>query len=149
MGAFPEMKLQGTVDTMAEYPEPALVRTASQLLKYAVTIRLGELPSELRPGFLADVTILVQRLSDVLQVPHKAVLEHGGQSYCLIPDGNSWQIRKVAVGPANDHFVVIHEGLHEGEQIARNAATHRDQVELPPIQPKPPRPRRSFRQRGP
>ncbi len=56
-----------------------------------------------------------KRVPDALQVPLAAILEHGGQHYCLIPNGNSWHIREVTVGPANDCFVVIHNGIENGQ----------------------------------
>ena len=138
--AFPDLQLKGTVATVAEYPEPASWFTPD-LKEYAVTIRLQEPPADLRVGFTAEVKILVARLVDVLQVPVQAVLEHGRNHYCVILDGQEWQARQVTIGPANSRFVVIREGLQEGQQVAINAARRAAEAGLPRLEPAPGQPR--------
>lgn len=131
LDAFPDRELQGTVEVVDELPEPAPFSSNPDRKGYAVTIRLNNLPSELRVGLTAEVKILVDRQTDVLLLPVQAVAEHGGRYYCLLRTGADWSPRELTLGSNNDRLTIVCKGLQEGQQVARNAAAYRDRFERP------------------
>ena len=134
LDAFPELELHGRVAKVNEYPAPTSWYSAS-IKEYETVILIEESPPGLRPGLTAEVKILVEKLSDVVQVPVQAVFEHGGRHYCVLPDGKGWRSREVQIGSTNDKFVVIRDGLQPGEKVVLGAAGYRDEVDLPELPP--------------
>ena len=139
--AFKDLELTGSVQKVNEYPEASsLPGTAAK--EYEATIAIDELPSDeagkpldLRPGMTAEAKVRVQTLPDVIQVPLQAVLEHKGKHYCVQPEGDSFRVRRVTLGSTNDKTGVILEGLEVGEQVVMEAASYRDELDLPQLPP--------------
>jgi len=134
LDAFPDVELAGTVVKIDAFPAPS-GWMGTVVKEYETTVRIDESPpeSKLKPGLTAQVSILVERRDQALQVKVQSLFEHGGRFYCLVPSGRSWKARDVQIGPSNDKFVVIEEGLQEGEQIVLTAAAYRDKVKLPDL----------------
>jgi hypothetical protein len=66
-------------------------------------------------------------------VPVQAILEHGDKHYCFLYGPEGFDLREVRIGSTNDKFVVIREGLTEGEQVVRNPSAYREKVVLPEL----------------
>jgi multidrug resistance efflux pump len=135
LDAFSDVELRGVVTRVNEYPAPAGWFN-SNIKEYETVIRIldapaGESAPDLKPGLTAQVKILVERLEDRLLVPVQAVLEHGGEHYCVLHDKGHWKARKVEVGSTNDTVVVIHRGLAPGEKVVLHANAYRDKLDLP------------------
>ncbi|NUQ64688.1 MAG: HlyD family efflux transporter periplasmic adaptor subunit [Pirellulales bacterium] len=128
--AFPGVELPGEVVRVHEYPEPE-DWYGSGIKKYEAIVRIEKSLAGLKPGMTAELTILIQRLENELQVPCQAVLARGDKDYCLRVENGRWEAREVTVGPSNDTRVVIRSGLEDGDEIVLSAATHGDKVELP------------------
>jgi len=84
---------------------------------FQVQILLQESDSRLRPGMTARIEILVDRFDDVLYVPLEGVFEKADQKVCYVVRGNGAEEKIVQVGKFNNDFIIIEDGLHEGEQI--------------------------------
>ncbi|MHC4177034.1 MAG: efflux RND transporter periplasmic adaptor subunit [Planctomycetota bacterium] len=133
LDAFPDTELQGVVDEVKEYPVPTWWGVAVK--EYETLIKIIDPSIDLRPGYTAEVKIRVEVLDDVLQVPVQAIIEHGEKHYCVFRDGKRFRARQVKIGSTNDKFVVIEDGLKEGEKVVRNAAAYRKDVGLPELPP--------------
>ncbi len=134
MDAYQNMELRGKVQKVNEYPAPASW-FSSNVKEYETIIQIEEPPSGLRPGLTAQVKIRVNVLPDVVQVPVQTIFEHGGKHYAVLRDGGGWAAQPVEIGATNDKFVVIREGLRQGQQIVLNAIAYRDKVALPELPP--------------
>ncbi len=133
LDAFPEMKLEGEVEMVNELPEPTGF-FSSGAKEYKTLVRVDSPPQGLRPGLTAKVNILVEELHDVLLVQAQAIFEHGGKYYCLTEKRGKFQAHEVTIGSTNDSFVVIKEGLKEGQKIVLHSAAYRDEAEgLPEV----------------
>jgi hypothetical protein len=67
-------------------------------------------------------------------VPVQAVVERGGKVYCLLRDSASkLAAREVLVGSSNEKFLVIREGLTDGQEVVLNPRAHLDEAGLPAI----------------
>ncbi len=134
LDALPDRELTGLVTKVNEYPEPTAWHSAN-VKEYGTIIRIDGSPPGLRPGLTAEVRILIERLSDVLQLPVQSVFEHGEKYYCIVPASAGLEARELTIGSTNDKTVVIKEGVKEGDRVILNAAAHREKLALPKLPP--------------
>jgi multidrug efflux pump subunit AcrA (membrane-fusion protein) len=111
--------MHGTVSRVDTYPIPN--RWSSSTVKdYAVYIDIDDPLDGLRAGLTAQVTIRIKEYEDVLKIPVQAVYEKGEQRYCLVRKGSQRVPTKIKTGWTDDRFIVIEEGLKEGELVVQN-----------------------------
>jgi len=134
LDAYPDAELEGVVENVGEYPAPGMW-WAANVKEYDTIVKILKSPVDLRPGYTADVTILIAQEPDVLLLPVQAVIENGGENYCVVCGQSGFEARKVKVGPNNDEFVVVREGLDEGDTVVSSPALVKDKVELPQAPP--------------
>lgn len=130
--AFDETDLKGVVTKVNEYPEPTSWFNSS-VKEYLTLVEIKDPPENLRSGLTAKVRIHTQRIPDALQVPIQAVYRHRGRYYCFVPDQGGWQPQSVKIGASNERYVVIEEGLSDGDSVALNPAALLDVVDLPDL----------------
>jgi HlyD family secretion protein len=98
-----------------------IAATANQrydVKEYKAEVTLGETGGRtFRPGMSARVTILVDSLEQVLTVPLDAVYQREGETYVYVEAAAGPERRAVTVGQSNDNFVVVTEGVQEGERV--------------------------------
>ena len=114
--AYPDAAFTGAVHLIgslatAEQNQPTLTKY------FEVQIVLNESDDRLRPGMTARVEILIDRVEQVLYVPLEGVFEKSGQKVCYVVHGKQAEERLVKVGKFNRDFIIIEEGLADGEQI--------------------------------
>jgi len=132
LDAFPDMALSGRVIKVDDYPLPGN-NWMSSVKEYGTLIEIDDPPAGMRTGLTAQVKIHIEKLADVVQVPVSAIIEHGGQHFCLLQNGESIEARQVEIGNSNDKYLVIRSGLEAGDVCIANPRKYRDQVELPEI----------------
>lgn len=128
--ALANMEFDGEVVEVGEYPLPSSFFN-SNVKDYQVIVKINNPDEQLRAGLTAQVAILAQRETNVLQVPVQAVFEHEGGFYCITVDksGNLKPV-KVDIAASNDRFVVIKQGLQEGQEVVLNVGAYREKVGL-------------------
>jgi multidrug resistance efflux pump len=139
--ASPNEALKGEVIEVGEYPA-ATSWMRGDVKEYEVLVKIEGLDKnprkDLRAGFTAEVGIRVAEQKDALQLPIQAILEHGGKHYVVVSAGDAdWEAKQIQVGLSNDKFVVIKEGLEDGDKVVHNAIKYRDDVDLPEIKEEP------------
>ncbi len=114
----PDLKVRGEVVEIAPFGRRDWGRGP---IRYDALIRVIDPPAAMRPGQRAKVHIYVEEREDAIQAPVQSVVSRDEEHYCLVlEEGESWSVRELVVGPDNDGYVVIEEGLLAGEQIALN-----------------------------
>lgn len=123
--ALPGELLEGTVETVRQLPDPRQGGPGgeSDIKIYTAYIRINNPPDSLRPGMSGDVDILVRQYADALVVPVQSVLQFSGRNHVYIDSPQGPQLREVALGPTNDQFVEVKQGLGEGEVIRMDPST--------------------------
>ena len=114
--AFPNQVFDGTVSLVSPLPDSALL--TSDKKTYTTWVELEEVAPGLRPGFTAQVEILVSELDNVISVPVEAVVRYDNKDHIAVkkPDGGvEW--REVALGHSNDRFVEVTQGINSGEIV--------------------------------
>ncbi len=133
LDAFLNYEITGVVEEVSDYPAPTSF-WLQNVKEYEAKVRIENPPPGLRPGFTAQVRVRVAEVPNMLQVPVQAVLEHGNKYYCILVKGkNSLEAREVRLGLTNDKFVIIEEGLQEGDVVLLNPREFRDKVNLPKL----------------
>lgn len=133
LDALPGLELHGRVKKVNPYPSNDNWFN-SNVKEYATFVEILDPPQALRPGMSAHVAIRVETKADVLQVPVQAVVERGKKFYCLVREPLAkLAAREVLIGSSNDKFLVIREGLAEGQEVVMNPRAHLEEVGLPAI----------------
>jgi multidrug efflux pump subunit AcrA (membrane-fusion protein) len=114
-----DRELQGTLDSIANQPEPSGWWTGN-IKEYATIIKIDGTPQGLRPGMTAECEILVDHLKDVLTIPVAAVVEQRGKYKVWITVEDGFQERPLVLGATNDQFVEVQDGVVEGANVVLN-----------------------------
>jgi len=72
----------------------------------------------LRPGLLADVEIIVEKIPNALHIPNQALFEREGQLIAYVKVGGRFEPRPVSILKRSESTVVIKDGLKPNEIIA-------------------------------
>jgi len=132
--ALPGQEFKGELVKVTEYPLPRKNAYMSHIKNYGATIMITNPPASLRPGMTAQAAILVREEENALQVPVAAVIEREKRYFCLVNDAAhspALRAREVAIGAANENFVLVQAGLQQDEQVVLGPDAYIDGVELP------------------
>ena len=77
----------------------------------------------LRPGLLADVEIIVEKIPNAIHIPVQAVFEREGKPVVFVKHGNEFEERVVKPLKRSESTMVIAEGLKPGELLALSDPT--------------------------
>ncbi|HET8546879.1 MAG TPA: efflux RND transporter periplasmic adaptor subunit [Bryobacteraceae bacterium] len=72
----------------------------------------------IRPGLLADVEIILERIPNAINVPANAIFEKDGKPVVYVRKGNSWDERQIKPLKRTESTMVIASGLMPGEIVA-------------------------------
>ncbi len=72
---------------------------------------------QLKPGMSALCKIITGTVPDVLYVPLEAVFENNDTTVVYVK-GHGFEQQVVKVGKKNNDYIIIEEGLSEGDQVA-------------------------------
>jgi multidrug resistance efflux pump len=72
----------------------------------------------LRPGLLADVEIIVERVPNAIHIPNQAVFEKDGKQIVYVRGSDGWQERVIKPMKRSESVLILAEGLKPGETIA-------------------------------
>lgn len=77
----------------------------------------------LRPGLLADVEIIVEKISNAINIPTQAIFEKEGRQIVFVKTGSKFEERVVQPSKRSESTMVIASGLKAGETIALSDPT--------------------------
>ncbi|MCL4844067.1 MAG: HlyD family efflux transporter periplasmic adaptor subunit [Bryobacteraceae bacterium] len=72
----------------------------------------------LRPGLLADVEIIVEKVPDAIFVPNQAVFEKEGKPVVFVKTQKGFEQRVIKIAKRSETVTVIGEGVQAGDVIA-------------------------------
>jgi len=116
LDAYPDPTFHGEVIDVAVLAHAEEGQSEAKL--FDVVVRVDGSDPMLRPGMSATATIIVDRLENKLFVPIESVFDKGGRMVVFATDNGSFEERTVTLGARNDNFVVIEDGVREGERVA-------------------------------
>lgn len=111
--AFPEKELEGEVVSVANMGQ---LMPNSDAKVFEIKIKVNGSDPELKPAMTTSNTIQTNAFTDTLFVPIESVFTNDSLSFVYLADGkNTKQI--IEPGEENENFVVVRQGLTEGQQI--------------------------------
>ena len=129
--AIRDLELDGTVESVSEYPIPSVSRYTSHIKEYSTEILINNPPPGVRTGMTAKVTIKSEFIENTLQVPLTAVFRKESKSFCLVSAlDEGMEIREIQLGSHNTNMAVVIEGLAKGEKVVLNPDHFRSNLEL-------------------
>jgi RND family efflux transporter MFP subunit len=114
LDAFPEVKLDGKVMTVANIGEN---RPGSTAKVFEVMIKLNKVDPVLKPGMTTSNNILTNEIKDKLIIPLEAVFAEKSVSFVYLKRGGGVEKKQVKLGKSNDEEVTVESGLEEGDHI--------------------------------
>jgi len=84
---------------------------------FDVEITIDSTDGLLRPGMTCGCRIITDRIKDALFVPLQAVFQKEGQTVVYVMSSRTPKKRVVKVGQKNSNYIIIKEGLKEGESV--------------------------------
>lgn len=72
----------------------------------------------LRPGLLADVEIIVEKISNAIHVPIQAVFEKDGKQVVYVKNGNRFEARQIKPIKRSESVMIVSSGVKPGDVIA-------------------------------
>jgi HlyD family secretion protein len=72
----------------------------------------------LRPGLLADVEIIVEKIPNAIHIPSQAVFEKDGKLVAYVKTGNHFDARAFTPLKRSESTIVVDKGLQPGEVVA-------------------------------
>jgi HlyD family secretion protein len=117
--AYPGAVFQGSVfkiGTLARLKR-APDGTATGNKVFDVTVKIEETDPRLKPGLTATLDIIAHHRKDAVFVPLSAITVDKGQTVVYVSKKGKIEARKVALGPSNEHSVIIEDGLRAGEMV--------------------------------
>ncbi len=79
----------------------------------------------LRPGLLADVEIIIEKIPNAIHIPNQALFEKDGKPIVYLQRGGKFDERPIRVGKRSESVVTIAEGLKPGDVIALTNPTEK------------------------
>ncbi len=112
--AFPDKELTGEVFSVANMGQ---LMPKSDAKVFEVKIRVNGSDPDLKPAMTTSNIIQANYLEDALFVPIEAVFKNDSLSY-VYPLGGERIKQIVETGEANENYVVIYQGVEEGQELA-------------------------------
>ncbi|MDZ7266776.1 MAG: efflux RND transporter periplasmic adaptor subunit [candidate division KSB1 bacterium] len=85
---------------------------------FEVTIKVLDSDVRLKPGLTATTDIIVSKVPEALHIPLEAVfLDDNGKTVAYVRKGGATEVRPIVIGESNDRFVIVTNGLKEGEEV--------------------------------
>lgn len=127
--AYPEKRYQGSVEHISPFAEdkntklgPLAVRRRGYAGVRVSDLRISILDADdnVRLGYATEVSIHVGEVADQMIVPHTAVRDDDGRTFCHVVSNGRSERREVRLGQSNETEVAVLEGLKEDEEIMEN-----------------------------
>ena len=78
----------------------------------------AQLDTLLRPGLLADIEIIVEKIPHAIHVPSQAMFEKDGRLIVYVKSHGRWEERPIKLAKRSESTLVIAAGLKPGEIVA-------------------------------
>lgn len=117
LNALPNTILTGEVKTVSGFPRS--IERRNPIKYYELTVSVESRPDlSLQPGKKVTATIMVKSAQQQLVVPVQAIHHLEGENFVYLQKNGNFEKRVVQTGEKNLYFVVITQGLNEGDTIS-------------------------------
>jgi HlyD family secretion protein len=117
-GKIEEISIIASEDYTAGWPIPR---------NFDLRITPDQVDPRLRPGMTAQITIIVDRIPEVLIVPVHATFQREGETFAYVWNGSKFRQQVIEVTRRSGNRVVVSKGLQLGDRVALQDPTANDQ----------------------
>jgi len=121
LDAFPDTSFNGRVTEIATLARDK--DTDNKVKVFDIVATLDQTSVRLMPGMTVSCEIIVTRQPDMIFIPLDALFAQGTENFVYVKKGGGFDRRPVIIGDENVDFVVIREGLEEGDEVALSDPT--------------------------
>lgn len=125
--AFPDQQYSGQVTEVANIGQE-LKNSGAKVFEVDITLKGTD--SILRPSMTTSNQIITSAYSDVKYLPLDAVHTRDSIHYVYTSTPGR---KQVAIGPSNENFVIIRQGLDEGEKVYLSVPDNAREMEIVPL----------------
>ena len=118
LDAIPDRQFTGKIDEISTIASEDYSAGWPIPRNFDLRITLDQLDPRLRPGMTAQITIIVERIPDVLIIPVHATFQKEGETFAYVWDGSKFRQHVVEVSKRSGDRVVIGRGLQTGDRVA-------------------------------
>jgi len=115
--AFRDRVLVGNVERVAVLADSGNMFMNPDLKVYPTMVRIDGVHDWLRPGMTANVSVLIETLTDVVYIPIQAVSYFGDAQVCYVVNDGKSERRFIEVGSFTENFIEVRSGLEAGEEV--------------------------------
>jgi len=85
--------------------------------EFEVRIKIDQIQESFRQGMTSRSRIFIKKLDHALFVPQESVFEEKDGSFVFVKKDGSFEKKSVRLGPANDNYIVVEQGLEQGDSV--------------------------------
>jgi HlyD family secretion protein len=108
-GKIEQISTIATIDFSAGWPIPR---------NFNLVIALDQADARLKPGMTAQLTVVVDRVSDALTIPVEASFQKSGQTVAYVWQSSKFQERVIEVERRSRDRILVAKGLRAGDRVA-------------------------------
>jgi hypothetical protein len=125
--ALPEKVLEGEVISVANIGQPM---PKSDAKVFEVKIKVFGNVDDLKPAMTTSNIIQTGTYEDTLFIPSEAVFKNDSLHFVYLKKNNNIFKQVVDLGEENENFVLVSEGLNEGDELLLNTPENPDELTL-------------------
>lgn len=116
LDAFPQFKFKGKVLSVGSVGKQK--NSTSTAKVFDVVINVLEQDSIMKPGMTTSNEIVIETLKKAKFIPIEAIFEEDGKNYVYVKSAFGNSKTEITVGPKNENFAVVTDGLKVGDMVA-------------------------------
>ncbi len=125
--AFPDLKLKGVVETVANIGQE---EEGGDAKVFEVKVKLTTMDSVLKPAMTTSNEIIIETLEDVVYIPIEAVFSNDSLQFVYKKDGNKVVKQQVITGKANSTSIVVVDGIKVNESVFLVSPSNAEQQDI-------------------
>jgi RND family efflux transporter MFP subunit len=118
LDAIPDREFSGTIEQISTIASPDFSGGWPFLRNFDSRITLDQHDARLKPGMTAQLTVVVEKIPDVLVIPAQASFQRSGQTIAYVWDRSKFRERVIEIGRRSGDRILVTKGLRPHDQVA-------------------------------
>jgi HlyD family secretion protein len=118
LDAIPDRQFSGHIDSISTIASTDFSGGFPFPRNFNLVALLDQNDSRIRPGMTVQLTVVIDRIPDVITIPVQAAFQHSGLTVAYVLKRGKFEERPVEGGKRNGDRILISRGLQSGERVA-------------------------------
>ncbi len=116
LDAYQDSSFTGTISNVAAVGKN---KDNNQNIKvFEILVDIIDKSEILRPGMTTSNKVLISEIPNVLFIPHESIFYKDDKYFVYVIDGSSYDEIEVKLGAKSEDYMVVEEGLEDGDLVA-------------------------------